>query len=239
MPDELPPPDQPSSTASSNQVSSTPSATPSGKDNSNGGETSNTPNDKGDSSEKSSTPVGAIVGGVIGGLIVIVAGVVAIYFLKQKHTGPPVLPASSLGPNVVHTTEYPHFQGTPTQYPIVPQPPVHTGHNNAYPSTHSQRPPMHLQAVNEVVDSYHYDPYKGHILHLSAHDQATGSATHPVAMGEHLPGLTSPAISSTAAPTRIPDVVDPNARVLLHEDSGVRLRPPVGNVVEVPPIYSP
>lgn len=205
--------------------------------------------------DSKSAPIGAIVGGVLGGLAIIAATIVAAFLILRRrkkresvyggpHNGNPP-PTQQM--NDGHTPIYYANHTSPHQ-----EQPLGQAHTQGR---------MHRSMPSGATDQWTYDPPSS-LGHRAAGSpppvptlSAPGFASPPLsstytssaaANVSHTNLETGSSSGGMPAPLRKSDVVrlearnlgsDASSRVVMHEDSGVRMDSQ-GNMMEVPPLYT-
>ena len=180
--------------------------------------------------------IGPIVGSVVGGVLLIALAIFAFYIRRRNkrsngeqvsqlrdiiepfHCMPVSTPLVSLAIPSASVVTYPQIQsGDPSGRP---------GH-----APHGSMPSLSHTAINAstpgvISSAAQYVPYNSAGVKVSSGAAATAADAQPQPRAQY--PLASPPLSD-----------DSGSRVVLHEDSGIRLPENEPPVMEIPPVYTP
>jgi len=211
------------------------------------------------SSPTTMTPTGAIVGGVIGGLVLLSLLLILFLFIRRRNSRRTQAPGEKSYVDIPYDIVDP-FTAPPRHPRLSPTLPSQTYTSKAHLLTsqsvvnnfaHGNPPPGAPGTSSKVTSTFRSTDTPGSVSGggipalTTLHNHSSPSITSPSSRPP-LPGSQANLIDGSTAEAREAETNrrsasprDGDARFLRHEDSGIRLPPVEGNVVELPPLYTP
>jgi len=208
---------------------------------------SGVPSHSSTSSSTTTRPTGAIVGGVIGGLVLILLLLTLFLFIRRRNSRR----AQAFGDKSYSDTPYDTadpFTALPTHPALISILPSqnHTSNGHSLTSQSIGNKFAHRNQPSDApsTSSNTTPPF------ISTHTSSSvsgGGIPALVALQNHPTPAAGSQINGSTTPARVTETVDlarrsvsprgGDARLLRHEDSGVRLPPVEDDIVELPPFY--
>lgn len=209
------------------------------------------------SSSSSKSNIGAIVGGVMGGLVLIAATIAIFFFLKRRNRRRkdrdsmpnvviPFSPQQNSRPLMeeMHLNdEHPHHQQGPLVYGGSMGYGSNTGYgaNALYGPANTGTSPSNYSKANTSSSNSGMGHQTGQASTSEVSSSGYGSSAPHTGLVGGAAAMGGAAPAAGFAPRRKGDPVPPptNPRVLVHQDSGVRMnQAPEEPVEELPPMYT-
>ena len=164
-------------------------------------------------SSKTTTPAGAIVGGVLGSIALVLLLLLSILCYRRRRRGPAVVfQTHEVRPFVVSEDQHPNPSSSTQQSPFAT-----STSKNASPGAATR-------------DYYPPNPVGKQTIACQTLAPAPDSSPHQIP---------STATTINSASDTSGFAGDSSSRVVIHQDSGIRLPQQGPDVVEYPPIYTP
>ena len=192
-------------------------------------------------------PTGAIIGGVIGGIVLISLLLALLFFNRRRKKRIQALSEKSSSIRVPSPDIYVNPFIVPSLNPtstFLPQ--NYTSNGQSIPSQSiSSKLAERGQPSDPVSPSSSggiplLTPLRAQFS-SPASNSPSSSSLHLVGSQTNLDGTKTRVLQAATEPSiqRSPSPEGANDRILLHEDSGVRIPPAEGGVLELPPTYTP
>jgi hypothetical protein len=186
------------------------------------------------SSPTSHVSAGAIAGGIVGGLALLLLCLLFVICFRKRRR-PPALPSTPEEKAVIEPFHVPEQHTSPLHNAGYSQKPTHA----PQPSFQSYDPPSSTATSSGGSPSNVAVP--GRLAQYQSQPLAYPSRKHAEAASSIVPTTATTQTSSSSRDAPMAgDVASGRSRVVLHQDSGIRLpREGEEEVVEVPPLYTP